>query len=106
MVYFYTRHHQGIASNETYQSTPRASQGKPEDNKQDTQRIPRASQGKPEHTQRITLRHTRASQRIPAGYQQDTKAGHETHHSIPNDTLRAILSDFICGLNMIVPRTN
>ena len=37
-----TRHHQGIASNETYQSTPRA------------------SQGKPEHTQRITLRHTRA----------------------------------------------
>ena len=48
MVYFYTRHHQGIASNETYQSTPRASQGKPEDNKQDTQRIPRQARAHPE----------------------------------------------------------
>lgn len=84
MVYFYTRHHQDIAHHETYQSTPRASQGKPEDNKQDTQRIPAGYQSQPE----------------------DTKAGHETHQSIPKDTLRAVLSDFICGLNMIVPRTN
>lgn len=48
------------------------------------------------------MRHTRASQGKP----EDTKAGHETHQSIPNDPLRAVLSDFICGLNMIVPKTN
>ena len=87
-----TRHHKDIASNETYQSTPRASQGKPEDNKQDTQRIPRQARAHPEDNTET--------------YQSITIAHHETYQKIPNDTLRAVLSDFICGLNMIVPKTN
>ena len=90
-----TRHHQDIASNETYQSTPRTSQGKPEDNTETYQSITIAHhetyQSQPEDTSRIP---------------EPAKAGHETHQSIPNDTLRAVLSDFICGLNMIVPKTN
>ena len=72
MVYLYTRHHQGIASNETYQRIPRASQGKPEDNKQDTQSQPRQARAHPEDNTET--------------YQSITIAHHETYQSQPEDT--------------------
>ena len=56
MAYFYTRHHQGIAHHETYQSQP-------EDNT--------------ETYQSITIAHPEDTSRIP----EDTKSGHETPHS-------------------------
>ena len=58
MVYLYTRNHQGIASNETYQSTPRASQGKPEDNTETYQSITIAHHETYQSQPRQGMRHT------------------------------------------------
>lgn len=61
MVYFYTRHHQGIAS-----------QGKPEDNKQDTQRIPRQARAHPEDNTETYQSQPEDTSRIARGYQGRT----------------------------------
>ena len=73
MVYLYTRHHQGIASQdipEHTQSQPRQARAHPEDNTETYQSITIAHhetyQSQPEDTSRIP---------------EPAKAGHETHHS-------------------------
>ena len=73
MLYLYTRHHQGIAA----MRHTRASQGKPEDNKQDTQRIPRQARAHPEDNTETYQSQPEDTSRIP----EPAKAGHETHHS-------------------------
>jgi len=101
-----TYHSITIAHHKTYQSQPRQARGYQAGYPEHTQSQPRQAIAHPEDNtetyQSITIAHHETYQSQP----EDTKAGHETPQSIPHDTLRAVLSDFICGLNMIVPRTN